>query len=323
MKCIPRRLHLKIFLNLKIAGYVLCFFAGQSSSAQMRGLPSIGLPERQISLESRLSPPGSSPSTDENNLRLSAPIFKRDDNGLGASLGAGTLRFGQNLRLDDGHEYSNELTRVDLGLVYTHQRTENRNWSLRSNVGYAGDQAFKDLTYSLTGTYGFPGSGRGYWIVLVYLSNNSVIANYIPIPGFAYLYKTPTFSGLFGFPLLNLQWTPVGPWAFSLTAYGVVVTAEAALGTVGATQIFTAYARTHQTFIPHEREQNRDRLVFTEQRLTVGARTPLGASFKLEGQVGQSSQRQVYVGTGLFSHDGGTMDMSAEWTFALNLTATF
>lgn len=71
---------------------------------------------------------------------------------------------------------------------------------------------------------------------MVMMSNNSPLGTYVPIPGFFYIYRTPTFTGLFGLPILSMQWTPVNPWSFSFSAFGPTIKSEVTYGTVDKTQ---------------------------------------------------------------------------------------
>ena len=145
---------------------------------------------------------------------------------------------------------------------------------------------------------------------MVLFSNNGVLPNYVPIPGFLYVYRTPEFTGIFGVPILSLTWTPA-PWTLSLSAFGPLVRTEAALGRRERLQGFVEYALNQQFFITAERERRRDRLSFGEQRADLGLRTAAGpVGFELKS--GVAFGRSIAVGQSFGDRRGGKFAMADE-----------
>ena len=269
-----------------------------------------------ISYDGRYSPgPGSSSYT-EHKMHVASPVHTSKTDSVSLFLTGATVHVGDAPVLDSGKRVPADLYRVELGSQYFRQLPENRNWGVRGSVGSAGDKPFArfdEVTFSLNANYGFPGSENGYWKLNVFISNNSPIGNYIPIPGFGYLYKTESFTGLFGFPVMSLQWTPVFPWSLSLGILGPNIQSEVAYGSIDRFQLFSGFYWARQNYIPSNRDHGKDRLTLEEKKAAVGFRTPLGGSMLAEVQLGQAFDRGIYIGSGPLNKDGGSASLPAEW----------
>lgn len=269
-----------------------------------------------ISYDGRYSPGAHSSTYTEHKLHVTSPVHTSEASSVSLFLTGGTVHVGDSPVLDSGKEVPADLYRVELGTQYFRKLPENRNWGVRGSFGSAGDRPFArfdEVTFSLIANYGFPGSENGYWKLNVFISNNSPIGNYIPIPGFGYLYKTESFTGLFGFPVLSLQWTPVFPWSFSLGILGPNIQSEAAYGTVDRFQLFSGFYWTRQNYLPSVRDHDKDRLTLEEMKAAVGFRAPLGESMLAELQLGQAFDRGVYIGSGPLNKDGGSASLPSDW----------
>ena len=258
----------------------------------------------------------------EQKLNLSAPVYKNMKDTLDLSLAGGQLQFRESRRLSTGTPVPQTLSRFELGAQFSRRLPEKRTFSLRGSVGYAGDdftKATKDTSYSLAGTYGLPGE-KGYWLLMVYMANNSIFVDYLPLPGVAYLYRTPTFSGLFGLPFLNMQWTPKPDWSYSFSLFGPTLQTEAAYGHRDQEQYFAGYQFSIQSYIPSFRDEHpKDRLKLQEQKLLAGMRGPLFPQNFWELQAGRSFSRSVYVGQGFLNEDHGSANLPDQWFVQLSL----
>jgi hypothetical protein len=298
---------------------------GGGALTSFGGLNAFGPPLPLFSYEGRLIPAGKSTEQIENRANLSLPIYKTAEDTYALSLAAGQIHLGDTLVLDSGLPVSTDFTRLEIGGQYMHNLPAQRTWGLRASVGYAGDQPSlipKDLSYSISGSYGFPGT-KGYWVLLVFVANNSPLINYFPIPGAIYIYKTENFSGVFGFPINSLQWTPVDPWVFSLSIFGISLQSEAAYGRLGRPQTFLSYGYTEQSFIPDVRPDDRDRLTIHDQRVALGYRVPFKDTVLVELQGGRSYDRSIYVGNGPLNKDVGSVEMAPDWFVGWSLKAAF
>ncbi len=299
---------------------------GDGALSFFGGLNAMGPPVPLISYDGRYSPGSNSTSFTENKLNISAPIYKSDADTVALSLAGGILHLGDSLLLSSGKTVPTDLYRIETGVQYFHQLPEKRNWRFRGSIGYAGDKPFansNDLTYSLNANYGFPGSGKGFWIVSVFFSNNGPLGNYIPIPGVSYFYKTDTFTGMFGFPITSIQWTPVFPWSFSLAVFGPIVQSEVGYGSIDRIQYFSGFYWTRQSYIPSERDKDKDRLTIEEKKAAVGFRTPVWEQMIGELQVGHAFDRSAYIGDGLFNKDGGSVSIPSDWYLSTSIKVKF
>jgi hypothetical protein len=268
-----------------------------------------------ISYDGRYSPAHSS-SYSENKLHITSPVHTSETDSTALFMTGTAVHVGAAPLLDSGKPVPSDLYRVELGSQYFRKLPDNRNWGVRGSVGSAGDKPFArfdELTFTVNANYGFPGSENGYWKLNLFISNNSPIGNYIPIPGFGYLYKTESFTGLFGFPVLSIQWTPLFPWSFSLGILGPNIQTEAAYGSIDRFQLFSGFYWTRQNYIPSVRDHVKDRLTLEEKKAAVGLRTLIGGAMLAELQLGQAFDRGAYIGNGPLNKDGGSASIPSDW----------
>lgn len=260
----------------------------------------------------------------ENNLTLSTPFYRNQTDAYSASITGGVVRLDSPVSLDSNQLIPNDLYRAELGLQFSRRLEGQRAFGLRGTVGYAGD-TFKPDTqnFSVTAHYSLPGKEGGYWIWMLILANNSPLGTYVPVPGFIYVQKTPTFTGLYGLPILSLQWTPINPWAFSLSAFGPQVKTEVSYGAVDSLQFFTGLSWKQQRFLLSGRANDKERLSLDEKFFEVGLRKPLLANVFSELQGGYAFDRSLYLGEGIFKKDGGTAALDSGWYLKWSLKAGF
>ena len=290
------------------------------------GLNALGPAIPLMSYEGRFSPGTDSTSVNENKGSISIPIYQNPKDAVSLSLSGGDLHLGHSLTHDSGNAISDDFYRIESGVLYSHRFENRRLFSFRGSFGYAGDKPFQDSgekTYSALINYGFPGSGTDYWIVSLFESNNNPLLNVIPIPGFMYIHKTATFTGMFGLPITMMQWTPTTRWTYSISFFGPIIQSEIAYGNVKNIQAFTDFAWNRQNYIPSDRTNNDYRLTFEEKKATVGLRKILFESILSEIQFGYAFNRSIYIGKGFLNKDGGANDLASDWLASWTLKAKF
>jgi hypothetical protein len=285
-------------------------------------------PVPALSYGGRYSPStGNAPTLLENHGSLSSPIYHGGNDTVSASLTGGDLHLGAPVALDSGYEIPQDLYRVELAAQIFHQLPEKKIWTARASIGYAGDKPFSnaaDITYAFSGSYGFPGgSDKSYWLLSVFLANNSLIADFIPLPGFAYIYHTTDFSGVFGFPIVSLQWTPVFPWSYSLAIFGPIVVSEVAYGTIDRFQAYLGFYLTRYRYLPSNRIDPESRLTVKESKAAVGFRVPFAEVFVGELQLGRAFGRKAFLGEGISDTSGGSLSLDSAWYVDWELKARF
>lgn len=299
---------------------------GGGSMSALGGMTAFTPPVPLLVMEGRVYPANDSPRMTDYRLNFSTPVYKTDKDALAMSMAYGHLNFQDGLSLDSGVAVPQNLKRAELGAQYSRTLEGQRSWGLRGSLGYTGDTLFKnsrDLSFSLIGNYSYPTSEVSSWVLTLFFSNNSPIGNFIPIPGFMYIYRTPHFTGIFGIPIAAIQWTPAFPWSVSVSLFGPTFNSEVAYGSVDTVQVFTGFQWTQQLYLLESRTRDEDRLRIEELRALVGVRTPLFQTWSAEVQVGQSFNRSIYLGDGMFNKDGGSTDLEDSIYFNTVLRAAF
>ena len=284
---------------------------GGGALGSFGGFTALTPPVPLATYDGRISPKG--PGLYENKISLSSPVLSGERSVTSMSVSAGDLHFNEPIIMTTGQTLPRDLYRAEVGAQYSLRLADKKSFGLRVSVGSTGDQVFQsmnDANFSFGMTYGFPGSARNdYWVALLFFANNSVLGDYIPIPGIIYIHKTEHFTGVFGFPVLSLQWTPTSDWSYSLSVLATTLIAEAAYGNVTGSQYFVQGSFNQQRYILHDRVNDRDRLTFQERRVGVGYRTPLFSSAYGEVQAGRAFGRSLYIGDKILKTDGGLSDL--------------
>jgi hypothetical protein len=299
---------------------------GGGALSSFGGLNAIGPPVPLMSYEGRFGLGLNTTAFTENKLNISSPIYRFETSTIALSVAGSVFHMGTPLVLDKGKQVPTDLYRSEIGVQYYDRLPEKKNWGVRGSVGYAGDKPFSspnDITYGISAQYGFPGSENGFWMMYAFFSNNNTISNFVPIPGFSYLYRTESFTGLFGFPMMSLQWTPVFPWSFSTSIFGPTIQSEVGYGVIDRFQVFSGFYWTRQNYIPSERDDSKDRLTIEEKKMAIGFRIPLWDSMLAELQCGRAFDRSVSIGTSLFNKGGGSVSAPPDWYVSTKVRLKF
>lgn len=258
---------------------------------------------------------------------ISTPIWQNEKESFSLSLGGGTLYHDQKFLLGDKKILVPQtLQRVELGGSYSRRLEGHRIFGVRGGFGSASDRPFygtRDLMFNMNAYYGRPTEKNRYWFWTVFVSNNNPLLNYIPIPGFIYLYKSGNFTGMFGLPFASVQWTPVDPIILSASFFVSTLNLEAAYGTRDKFQPYLGFNLGQQSFLRHDREDDDDRLFLEEKKLFAGLRSPLTKDISSDVQVGQSFDRTFFEGRNFRDRESGEAHLDASWYLSLNLIITY
>lgn len=292
------------------------------------GLTGMGAQVPSLGYEGRFVPSHDgrpkTPALTENNLNASVPVFKTEKDTVAVALGGSNMHLSEPIILNSGTKVPADFYRAEAGVQYSRKLEGQKTIGVRGSLGYMGDKINKETeTFNISANYSFPGSKENSWVLMVMMSNNSPLGTYVPIPGFFYIYRTPTFTGLFGLPVLSMQWTPVNPWSFSFSAFGPTVKSEVAHGAVDKMQFFTGFGWRQQRFILSERTNEDERLTVEEKNAEIGFRRPLFQGVFSEFQAGYSFDRYVYAGERLFNKDGGSVDLESNWYLKWSIKVAF
>lgn len=292
-------------------------------------LGSMGLAPSQkkiMSYSGSYSPEINPTPIQQHRLNLSSPLWTQGKESLATSLTVGQIKWNDpQMWKRQNFETPESLSRVEWGGQYSKKLNDSESIGLKGSLGSASDQVFasiNEVTFSLNGTYAFPSQNGNYWILTAFMSNNNPLLNYVPIPGFIYLKKTSTFTGMFGLPFLSFQWTPTKEWIFSTSYFITNLTSEAAYSLSDSLQLFTGFAISQQTFLRADRSNIRDRLFFNEKKIYVGLKVPFGKMFSGDFQIGQSFDRKLEEGK-RFNDIDMSADFGRSWYQSLNVTMMY
>ncbi|MES2525612.1 MAG: hypothetical protein V4598_00940 [Bdellovibrionota bacterium] len=230
---------------------------------------------------------------------LTSPVWTSGEKSFTSSLSASTVKINERVIAPDGDKVG-ELHRVELGGNYSRMSDTKGLLGVRGSLGSAGDKLFhssRDFIFSASAYYAPPEQEKdSHWIYTLSIFNNNGFANYIPLPGFIYLYKTETFTGMFGLPFLSMQWTPVKPWLLSFSFFITNLKSSISYSLSDSSILSLGFSINQQVFLREDREENRDRLFLNDKRIYLGYRQILSQALNLEIQGGQSFDRSLREG---------------------------
>lgn len=300
---------------------------GGGAVGALGGLTGAGAQFPTVSYEGRFLPSadsGATPSLTENSLSISVPVYKTKSGVVAATMVGGSFLLGDEITLDSGVELPKDFYRTEVGLAYSARLKGFSSFGIRGSVGYLGDKFEGDTeTFNITMNYSYPGRKENtMWVWMLLMSNNGPFG-IVPIPGFLYITRTPTFTGIYGIPVISLQWTPVNPWSFSFSALGPQVRTEATYGAIDRTQYFVGAAWKQQRFNLSDRERSEYQLNMEEKDIEIGLRKMIFAGIYSEMQFGYAMDRSLYIGDGILDDQGGLFELGSAWYARLSLRRSF
>lgn len=295
---------------------------GMSSFGGVMGGMGLMPPQKTvITMNGMLAPEGDPTVITQGKLNVATPVWRRNGEAFAMSMGGSRLAFNETQSFDNGVTTPSELHRIDLGGQYSRTLKNKAFLGMKASIGSASDKLFNtsdEVTFSFNSFYTKPETDNSQWIWTVFLSNNNSFANYIPIPGFIYLYKSEGFTGMFGLPFMSLQWTPVEPWIFSISYFITNFNSEIAYGFRDKLQTFAGFSISQQNYLRSDREEKKDRLFFNEKKVFVGMRSPLTKEVSGELQSGMSFDRKLKEGKS-FNDTHMEADFGRSWYVSMNL----
>ena len=248
-------------------------------------------------------------------VSLTTPVWTSGEKTFTSTVSAGTVKINERVLTPDNDKVG-ELHRMELSGQYARMTETNGMTGLRVALGSAGDKPFhsaRELIFSVNAFYAPPGEVKdSHWIYTLSFFNNNGFANYIPIPGFIYLYKNETFTGMFGLPFLNFQWTPVKPWLISFSWFITNLKSSVSYVFSDTTQMSLGFSINQQTFLREGRDELRDRLFLNDKRIYLGLRHAFSKDLSLELQSGSSFDRSLREGR-RFNDTEWRRDLGRSW----------
>jgi hypothetical protein len=218
----------------------------------------------------------------QESLTALAPLWQDGPDAVLANAHVGVTSFDTNAVLPDSRQrFPAELWNIGLGSTYRHQYDNGWLGSVGVSVGSPSDKPFNninDMSFSVNGTLRVPSGEHNAWIFGVFLSSNSQVLPFLPIPSVAYFYApSPAFTALVGFPFANVVWRPTPDWTFS-ASYALLTNFQARVSyrLVRQAYLFTALDFQNQNYYLAERTDLNQRFFMYDDRLYAGLQVLLG-----------------------------------------------
>ena len=210
---------------------------------------------------------------------------------------------GRILLPDDRVPFPSQLTRVELGGTYLHQRENGDSWGASILGGTASDKPFesvRDLNLTLFAFYRLPRDENTAWMFYVVSSSNGQVGQNIPIPGVAYEIKGENYSATLGFPFLNAHYRPWDQWELEFN-YAAVTDVQFRVHYRPDPRLdfFSGFTWTNQAWFRHSRETSNQQLFSYEKRLELGTELRLFSKLSLQLLTGYAFDRLYTESTGL------------------------
>ena len=224
-------------------------------------------------------------------LSLLTPIWQCSTDEISATAHVGVESFNTNaVLLDSQQSFPSELWNIALGGNYRHRFDNGWIGGGGLSVGSQSDRPFDNLNVMSVTADGFfrvPEGEHDAWIFSVFLSSNSQVLPFIPIPGIAYFYApSRSFQALIGFPFAHLNWNPTEDWSV-FVSYALLTKFRTRVSYRLARQVrlYTAFDFDNQNYYLANRPNPDDRFFSYYDRLSSGVMVFLGrgAFFDLSG----------------------------------------
>jgi hypothetical protein len=214
-----------------------------------------------------------------------------------------------------------DLWDVSVGVAYNHKIDEKHDDSVKFDVGSASDVPYviRDMFVSATYAHKFPCWTQSC-IFFVNESTNRTFANFIPIPGIAYVIHDPEngLDAVLGLPFAFFNYRAARHWSLRGALLGPTsVTADVAylpVPKLPAVQIYSSFNWGQQLWSVENRPSYATRLFYDRKKTGLGFRAPVSRQINLDFFTGWEFSRRFYQGTNAF---GGSIregaDMNPSW----------
>lgn len=264
------------------------------------------------------------PALGATDLHLYVPVYQRE--GLTLAVGGRSRRYVFN-ETPAGTAFAApaELEDREFSAHASYRQDENAVWSLNANYGSASDRPFDGGSVSVFGvtlSHRAKTSETTQWIWFLNYSNNRVILNDVPLPGFAATFHNAdrTQGGMWGFPFVML-WSRPTPKAFAsaFLLFPAAARVQAGYLVYGPVQANAKIEYHQQAYLRADRARREDRLFIEGSRALVGLKAFLGPQTFFELEAGRAFRRSLFQGRGAFERDPGTLELPDESVVAAGL----
>lgn len=200
----------------------------------------------------------------------------------------------------------------------SYRQDEKFIWGLSANYGSASDKPFDGADVSVLGvtlSHRAKTSETTQWIWFLNYSNNRVILNNLPLPGFAATFHNDdkTSGGMWGFPFVML-WARPTPKAFAsaFLLFPAAARLQAGYLVWGPLQLNSKLEFGQQVFLRADRAKKEERLFYQGSRALIGMKAFLGPQTWFELEAGRGFRRSLFQGTSVFERQPGRLELPDE-----------
>jgi hypothetical protein len=232
-------------------------------------------------------------------LSLAFPLrFDADGQGLWLGLaGFRSLEADTDTLLpDSGRRLPERFWDIDFGVMRLRSWEDGRRAGGMLRVGSPSDRPFaawRDVTVTFLVFASIPSGERNAWSASLFYSPTGQIV--FPLPGLAYVWRpSPQFEASLGVPF-SLTYQPTESLTFQASyrpLNQVRVSGRQRLGE--AWSVLATYETVNDAFWSSDRENDRERTYFFDQRLTLGLRRDLPGGWFIEGSTFYVFDRKVF-----------------------------
>ncbi len=237
-------------------------------------------------------------------LSFLTPLWQCPTDEISATVNVGVESFNTNAILPDSRDhFPFELWNIALGGTYRHLCDNGWITGGGATVGSNSDRPFENLNVMAFTANGFlrvPSGATNAWIYSVFISSNSQILPFVPIPSVAYFYApSRQFQALIGFPFADVNWAPTPDWSL-FVSYALLTNFRARVNyrLDRMVRLFAAVDLVNQNYYLADRPDPNDRFMSYYNRVYGGVQFILGkqAFFDLSG--GYAFDRKYFESTG-------------------------
>ena len=243
----------------------------------------------------------------QGNLNVLVPVYQdsTDEWHLNAHVRAGY--YDTNAILPTSNiAFPNELYSIGFGAGYRHLFANDWIAGVNVNVGSASDKPFSNINVIQGGINAFvriPSGETNAWLLSINYSPLSEIG--FPIPGVAYLWApSPQFNAAIGLPMF-IMYRPLEDLAITMS-YAPIrnIHAQATYRIWRQMRVYVSYSWSNESYFLADREDDRSRLFYYDQRLTTGLQYNVNQSILVDVSGGYAFDRFFFQGESFQdSHD--------------------
>jgi hypothetical protein len=214
---------------------------------------------------------------------------------------------------DTDQPFPDELWDIRMGVGYRHEFDNRWIAGVNFNFGSASNEPFhsvNELTVGLNAFVRIPSGERNAWLVSLSYSPTGELS--FPIPGVAYMWvPSDQFHMNIGLPFM-VWYRPIEDLTLE-ASYMLITTihARATYRICKPVRIYAGFDWSNESWYIVPREDDKERLFYYEQRLSVGAITNIGRMFLLDVSTGYVFNRLYFEGQHYSDRNFNRVDIDA------------